>query len=176
MAWYWGTGSLLVSASPNGPLLASHEIAITECALDRGAWVTGNVGPFSVVAIGDACTMWDFKGGGDTFRPDPGTVCTLEFPDGGHVIRITDFVGRYGPPWAHAPNMERRSYLEVALGGDDATTGRHVLYRFSGNGRTADATETCEQLWAKNPNKANQVLPAATEQDAGEPTSWAWGH
>jgi hypothetical protein len=127
-----GTGALSVSGSANQPLLASHAIRFTPCIVYDGT-SERPVEDYSIVTIGDACVM---RGTGPIggFRQDPGTVCTLSFPDGPHAIRVTDFSARFGTTsYVTGRAYIDESFIQIELGGDDASTRTHVLYRFSGN-------------------------------------------
>lgn len=128
---YAGTGSLSVSGATSQPLLASHSVRFRYCGDPGEAHTT--LPAFSIVSIGDTCLM-DGTGGPSDFRADPGTVCTLTFPDGPHAIRVTDFAARFGvTSFISGRTYVDPNYIQVELGGDDAATGTHVLYRFSGN-------------------------------------------
>jgi hypothetical protein len=140
---YAGTGSLSVSGSTTQPLLASHSVHFGSCR-DPGDPYNPLMG-FSIVTIGDACVM-DGTGEPSEFRADPGTVCTLTFSDRPHPIRVTDFAARFGvTSVVSGRTYIDPNYLQVELGGDDAATGTHVLYRFSGNASTdAPWTTACD--------------------------------
>jgi hypothetical protein len=100
---------------------------------------------FSVLTIGDTCTLDDFSTG-KRFHPVPGTTCTLDFGDGKHAVRLTDFSRRY----ASAGRRVDTEHIDIELGGDDATTGRHILYRFSGSAQMAATEPNCAELIAKH--------------------------
>jgi hypothetical protein len=135
---YSGTGSLGLSGARTEPLLAHHVAALTECPLLQRQ--DGTVDEFSILALGDECVM-DGVGGTSGFLPDPGTVCTLAFADGAHPLRVTDVAVRYGVT----------AYVQVELGGDDAKTGLHALYRFTGSAlEEAPAMGTCDGERAKH--------------------------
>jgi hypothetical protein len=137
---YAGTGSLSVSGSATQPLLAFHSVHFDWCREPGTPEQEGYLG-FSIVTIGDGCVMVG-TGGVSEFHADPGTVCTLTFPDGPHAIRVTDFAARFGvTSFASGRTYLDPNYVEVALGGDDDATRTHVLYRFSGNA-SADVKST----------------------------------
>ena len=140
---YAGTGSLSVSGATTQPLLASHSVRFGSCR-EPGDPDDPHMG-FSIVTIGDACVM-DGAGAPSDFHADPGTVCTLTFPDGPHAIRVTDFAARFGVTSSlSGRTLVDPNYIQVELGGDDAATGTHVLYRFSGNASTdTQWTPSCE--------------------------------
>lgn len=127
---YAGTGSLSVSGSTTQPLLASQSLQYDWCS-EPGPADDNEIHGFSVVRIGDACVMDGTGLGLSEFHADPGTVCTLMFSDGAHAVRVTDFLARYDG--ASGRTYLARNYVDVQLGGDDAATRTHVLYRFSGN-------------------------------------------
>lgn len=131
---YAGTGSLSVSGAATQPLLATHSLQYDWCS-EPGPADDKEIHGFSVVRIGDACVMDGTGSGLSDFHADPGTVCTLMFSDGAHAIRVTDFLARY--EWPSGRTYLERDYVEVQLGGDDAATRTHVLYRFSGNASAA---------------------------------------
>jgi hypothetical protein len=81
------------------------------------------------------------------FWPDPGTVCTLQFADGPHPLRVTDAAVHY----ALRRTYLNPAYVEVELGGDDAKTGLHALYRFTGSSLDeSPAMGTCDGERAKH--------------------------
>ena len=144
---YAGTGSLSVSGATVQPLLASHSLHFDWCP-EAGPAEDGKPdrSGFSILRIGDACVMEGIGIGLTSFLPDPGSVCTLVFPDGAHAIRVTDFVARSSPYYqAGTSYLYNGNYAELQLGGDDAATHTHVLYRFSGNATTdAQSPVSCE--------------------------------
>jgi len=144
---YEGTGSLLVSGSPNGPLLASHNVSVSTCWFRKpnNDEPPDVMSPFSVLAIGDTCTLDDLSAG-RRLQPVPGTTCALDFGDGKHAVRLTDFSRRY----AFAGRIIDTSHIDIEMGGDDTTTGRHVLYRFSGSAQMATTEPNCAELVAKH--------------------------
>jgi hypothetical protein len=146
---YAGNGSLSVSGSTTQPLLAFHSVRFGSCRDPRYLQDEYSTG-FSIVTIGDACTM-DGTGGPTDFHADPGTICTLTFPDGPHAIRVTDFAARFGvTSYVTGRTYVDPSYIQMELGGDDPATGTHVLYRFAGNASTdGQWTTSCDAEWTK---------------------------
>jgi hypothetical protein len=105
----------------------------------------------------------DGTGAPSDFHADPDSVCTLTFPDGPHAIRVTDFAARYGvTSFVTGRTYVDPNYIQVELGGDDAATGTHVLYRFSGTASTDTQWKTsCEAEQAKRARRSTSGRTAA---------------
>jgi hypothetical protein len=110
---YFGTGSLASSGSATTEL-ATHSLSFTRCGsqgevtrFERGEVVTEAASPqFTILRIGEHCTV-DGVGLGDTFTPDSGALCTLDFREGSRTLRITDAAGRYGMTGGSRPSSVR---------------------------------------------------------------------
>jgi hypothetical protein len=144
---YYGTGSLQTSGSP-APVLGSESLALTSCTGD-------SYDQFSVPTIGDHCVI-SGSGSGAQFQADAGGLCTLAFPEGNHTFRVTDVIATYGqtpvPQLLDVPDLPRRpaidmSTIQLRIGGDDVTTGQHLLYQFGG--RISDGPDHSAQCDAQ---------------------------
>lgn len=119
---------------------------------------------FSILAIGPGCVM-DGIARGDSFRTDPGTVCSLNFPDGTHAIKVTQVSFHYGVE----SSLPERTYLdpeqlELVFGGDDAA-GVYSLYRFTGSSvATIPPTTNCSIERSKRAGR----VPGAFEANPPE--------
>jgi hypothetical protein len=111
----------------------------------------------------------DGTGGPSDFHADPDTVCTLTFPDGPHAIRVTDFAARYGvTSFVTGRTYVDPNYIQVELGGDDAATDTHVLYRFSGTASTdTQWTTSCEAEQAKRARRSTSGRTASDAASTG---------
>ena len=160
---YVGTGSLATSGGPTSPLLASHVVVLADCA--SAAIHDGVAASFSILALGEGCVM-DGHAESPAFVPDPGTVCALRFADGVHALRVTDVAVRFGlGSFAGRATLDSNS-VQVELGGDDATTGTHALYRFSGaNVDDSSARVSCEDERLKHIAR----VPSALQQRVESP-------
>jgi hypothetical protein len=118
------------------------------------------------MALGDRCVM-DGIVGADSFHPDPGTVCVLQFVDGAHAIKVTDVTLRNGitsDDFGHSYNDP--NLVEILVGGDDASTSVHALYRFTGAAaEQAPAMSSCSVERSKRAGR----VPNAFEADPPEP-------
>lgn len=133
---YSGSGSLTVSRA--APLLAGHVAIVKRCPAAVHWTRTQVVGvfvqedPFEVLALGSGCVMDGTSYGAD-FRPDAGTICSLQFADGAHVLQVTDVALQYGPYGAYRGGVwSDPGVLQVEIGGDDVVTGARAVYHFSG--------------------------------------------
>jgi hypothetical protein len=152
---YYGTG--LLNTSGEATLVAPQTVRIVSCdrteattrAADPSDWQRGPMTgsdqqaamiskSYAVLALGDACRIEGTSFAG-AFTPVSGNECTLTFAEGPRKLRVTSTLVRYGQTDRWRDPNALPNYVEVQVGGDDATTGRHLVYAFSGTAVTAPA-------------------------------------
>jgi hypothetical protein len=133
---YRGTSALQATGSASATL-ASNSVVLHVCAGDPQ---TDPPTPtFTVLTVGESCTLAGW-GGVETFSPPVGSPCSLAFADGTRALRVTDVVARYG----ERGRFYDTTYIDLALGADDAKSGDHALYHFTG--RLVGKSEPAEAM------------------------------
>jgi hypothetical protein len=123
-----------------GDQMTFQTITLTRCSSlpRRGRGETSSADELAepvteIVTLGDGCQFF-----ADPYwlvvQPAPGGMCTLTFPDGAHTLRVTDYTFSRTESDARA--------VAIRVGGDDVTTGRHLLYQFNGSAVPRD-----EESW-----------------------------
>ena len=139
---YDGTGSLRVSGSPS-ELLALHHVSFEHCS---GTGPHPSVDAFTVLAVGDRCLFFQ-NDGESSMQPAAEHLCTLVFPEGARTLHVTDSSVGHGAAWNAIGEQPEADFsnLRVQIGGDDTTTGQHVVYRFSGSATANPTTNRCTE-------------------------------
>ena len=150
---YGGTGVLHASGASSEEL-AHEDVRITWCpAVRQDAWQGPWYPAFSVLNIGDRCTIrgrWE----GGTFVAAPGGTCSLRLPGRAVDIRVSDVTAWFGSyARVHAGRADvvpDDTFVEVLLGGAAANARGdvdHVLYSFRGAvAAQENAGEPCRRV------------------------------